>query len=120
MSKIIVQTVDTTMLLDMGCRPAQEVPYNRPAVVVRTNLINQRIGTKQLEVLLEDLPDSACDKAFAKTFAESAGDDVDVEKQTTLAVKAFEAEVKKAEAAAKKKAEAEAKKAEADAKKAAE
>lgn len=86
MSKIIVETTGNHMLLDVSLRPPQEVPYNRPAVVVRTHLMNQRIGNKTLKVLAEDLPDSAQDEDFADALVQSKGD-------VELAVDAYLAEV---------------------------
>lgn len=85
MKKILVETKGSYMLHDLttGC----EIPHDRPAVVIASAFIDQRISKNQIKVLEGDLTDEATDAEFQKSWDASDG-------KRDLAVDSFLSEYK--------------------------
>lgn len=72
--KILAQTVGNFMLMDNGLKN-NILEAHRPGVVVVTQFVNQRLGMNQIQVLQNDIPESAEDADFEKFWVESYGDE---------------------------------------------
>lgn len=71
MIKILAETKGSFQLMDIA--ESQLLPAHRPAVVISSNLIQDRIGRSQVKVLGE-LKAEATDEDFAEYLKEADGD----------------------------------------------
>jgi hypothetical protein len=68
MSKLIVETTGSFMLV---MHDGDVIQWNRPSVVRTSTFLQERIANGQIRVLIDDVPDTATDEAFAEFFADS-------------------------------------------------